>query len=115
LNSKEQPTQKGEEMQPQELIKRLKSKNPPTVVDVRTIFEYRKGHIPGAIHAQTWKILLHLAKIPSDRRSELVVTCEHGPRARIVKALLNAFGYRNVVLLAGQMAEWRQAKLPQEK
>ena len=102
-------------MHPLELVKRLKLKNPPTVVDVRTIFEFRKGHIPGAIHAQTWKILLRLARIPSDRNAELVVTCELGPRARIVKSLLNAYGHRNVVLLVGQMAGWRQAGHPQEK
>jgi rhodanese-related sulfurtransferase len=102
-------------MQPQELMQRMKSKNPPTLVDVRTIFEFRKGHIPGAIHAQTWKILLRLASIPSDKNAELVVTCELGPRAGIAKSLLNVFGYRNVVLLAGQMAGWRKAGLPQEK
>ena len=102
-------------MHPPELLKRIKSKNPPTVVDVRTVFEFRKGHIPGAIHAPTWKILLRLARIPSDRNAELVVTCELGPRARIVKGLLNAYGYRNVVLLVGQMAGWRQAGHPLEK
>jgi rhodanese-related sulfurtransferase len=94
-------------MQPQELAERIESRNPPTVVDVRTVFEFRMGHIPGAIHAPTWKILLQLTKIPSDRGAELVVTCELGPRARIAKSLLNAFGYRNVVLLVGQMAGWR--------
>ncbi len=102
-------------MQPQELLKRMKTRNPPTLVDVRTIFEFRKGHIPGAVHAQTWKILLRLARIPADRNAELVVTCELGPRARICKGLLNLFGYRNVVLLEGQMAGWRRAGLPQEK
>ena len=102
-------------MHPQELIKRMKSKKSPTVVDVRTISEYRKGHIPGVIHAPTWKILLRLDHIPSDRNTELVVTCELGPRAQIAKGLLMFFGYRNVVLLAGQMAGWRKAGLPQEK
>lgn len=102
-------------MQPQELLKRIKALNPPTVVDVRTIFEFRKGHIPGVIHAQTWKILLRLARVPSDRNTELVVTCELGPRALIAKGLLKVFGYRNVVLLAGQMAGWRKAGLPLEK
>ena len=100
-------------MQCQELAKRLKSKNPPVVVDVRTGFEFRKGHIPGAIHAPTWKILLRLAPLPSDRNSELVLTCELGPRAQICKALLGAFGYRNMVLLGGQMAGWRQGGHPQ--
>lgn len=100
-------------MQPLELATRIKSKNPPIVVDVRTIFEFRKGHIPGAIHAQTWKILLRLAKIPKDKNAELVLTCEHGPRAQIVMGLLGAFGYRNVTLLEGHMAGWRKAGYPQ--
>ena len=102
-------------MQPQELLKRLESETPPTVVDVRTLLEFRRGHIPGAVHAQTWKILLRLAKIPADRNAELVVTCELGPRARVAMGLLNVFGYRNVVLLGRQMAGWRKAGHPQEK
>lgn len=102
-------------MQSQELISRMKTDNPPTVVDVRTGFEFRKGHIPGAVHAPAWKILLRLARLPADRSVELVVTCEHGPRARTGKVLLEALGYRNVVLLAGQMAAWRQAGHPQDR
>ncbi len=102
-------------MQAQELAKRIKSKNALIVVDVRTGFEFKSGHIPGAIHAPTWKILLRLARIPADRRAELVVTCEHGPRAQLAKGLLGMFGYRNVTLLEGHMAAWRSAGQPQEK
>lgn len=99
-------------MEPRELLKRMKTKQSPTVVDVRTILEFRRGHIPGVIHAPTWKILLGLARLPSDRNTELVVTCELGPRARIAREVLRFYGYRNVVLLAGQMAGWRKAGLP---
>jgi rhodanese-related sulfurtransferase len=102
-------------MYPKELLKRMELKNPPAVIDVRTVFEFRRGHIPGAIHAQTWKILLRLARIPADRNTELVVTCELGPRAKIVKGLLGAFGYRNVALLEGHMAAWRKAGHALEK
>src|SRR5665647_422709 len=102
-------------MQSTELAKRIKSTNPPTVVDVRSGFEFRTGHIPGAIHAPTWKILLRLARIPSDRNAELVVTCEHGPRAQLAQGLLGKLGYSNVLLLAGHMSGWRQAGHPQEK
>jgi len=102
-------------MQPQDLLKRMEAKESPTVVDVRTIFEFRKGHIPGVVHAPTWKILLKQARLPADRNAELVVTCELGPRALMAKGLLRLYGYRNVVLLAGQMAGWRKAGLPQEK
>jgi len=102
-------------MQPQELLKRIKSKQPPAILDVRIGFEFRNGHIPGAMHAPTWKILLHLARIPLDKNAELVVTCELGPRAQIAKGLLKIYGYRNVVLLAGHMAGWRQAGFPLDK
>jgi len=83
-------------MQPQELLKRMKS------------IEFRSGHIPGSIHAPTWKILLRLARIPVDRNAELVVTCELGPLAQLAKGLLGAFGYRHVALLSGHMAGWRR-------
>lgn len=102
-------------MQPQELLKRLKSKQPPVVLDVRSGIEFRTGHIPGAIHAPNWKILLRLARIPDDKGAALVVTCEHGPRAQLAKGLLGARGYRDVTLLEGHMAGWRRAALPQEK
>ncbi len=94
-------------MQSKELLKRIKSKAAPAVIDVRTGFEFKTGHIPGAIHAPAWKILLKLARLPSDKNAELVVTCEHGPRAQLAKGLLGFLGYRNVDLLDGHMSGWR--------
>jgi hydroxyacylglutathione hydrolase len=102
-------------MQPEELVKRMALGQVPAVVDVRTGFEFRNGHISGAIHAPIWKILLRLAALPSDRHAELVVLCELGPRAGIAKVLLGLLGYRNVSLLDGHMAGWRRSGLPQEK
>lgn len=102
-------------MQPQELLKRMKSTRPPVLLDVRSGLEFKSGHISGAIHSPLFKILLRLAQIPSDKGTELVVTCEHGPRAQLAKSLLGAFGYQNVTLLEGHMAAWRQAARPQEK
>ena len=102
-------------MQPQELLKRIKSKQPPAILDVRSGSEFQAGHIPGAIHTPTWKILLRLANIPSDKNAELVLTCEHGPRAQLARGLLGAFGYRNLTLLEGHMSSWRQAGRSQVK
>lgn len=102
-------------MQPQELMKRIKSKQPHVTLDVRSGSEFRTGHIPGAIHAPTWKILLRLAQIPPDKNAELVVTCEHGPRAQLAKRLLGAYGYRNVAFLVGHMDGWRHARRPLEQ
>ena len=75
-------------MQPKDLLNCMKSENPPVIMNVRTSFEFRVGHIPGAIHTPAWKILLRLARIPADRSAELVVTCKYGPRAQLAKNLL---------------------------
>jgi hydroxyacylglutathione hydrolase len=102
-------------MQPEVLAKKIAAGDATTVVDVRTGFEFRAGHIIGAINAPIWKILLRMAPLPEDKQSEMVVLCELGPRAMMGKALLGAFGYRNVSLLSGHMAGWRRSGLPQVK
>jgi hydroxyacylglutathione hydrolase len=102
-------------MQASELAERIKSNNAPAIIDARSGMEFRSGHIPGAIHATVLKILLKRARLPEDKNSEMVITCEHGPRAMMAKRSLAAFGYRNVTLLEGHMLGWRRAGLPLEK
>lgn len=102
-------------MQVTELVHRMKTKEAPPVVDVRSGSEYESGHIPGAIHAPGWKIAINIAQFPKDKNAEMVITCEHGPRAQTAQSLLSAYGYRNVKLLEGHMSGWRRAGLPLEK
>jgi len=102
-------------MQAQQLLQRINTKNPPAIIDVRSGSEFSDGHIPGAIHVPSWKILLRLGEIPSDKMSELVVLCEHGPRAQLAMGVLKTVGYQNVTLLDGHMSAWRQAGLPLHK
>jgi len=102
-------------MNPRQLAEKIASGKAPAVIDVRTGFEFRAGHIPGAINAPIWKIMLRLAPLPGDRQAEMVVLCELGPRAMMARMLLGILGYRAVTLLDGHMAQWRRAGLPQEK
>lgn len=101
-------------MKARKLAERIKSNNAPQVIDVRSGIEFNSGHIPGAIQASALKILLRMAALPKDKNNELVITCEHGPRAQLAKSLLAAYGYRNTTFLEGHMHAWRKAKLPME-
>ena len=98
-----------------ELAQRITSNSAPPVLDARSELEFKRGHIPGAIHAPFLKILLKRARLLEDKNSEMVITCEHGPRAMMAKRLLAAYGYRNVTLLEGHMLGWRRAGLRLEK
>jgi hydroxyacylglutathione hydrolase len=102
-------------MEPRILTEKMAAGQPPAVIDVRTGFEFKAGHIPGAINAPIWRILLKLAALPHDKNTELVVLCELGPRAIMGKALLVLLGYRSVTLLTGHMAAWRRSGLPVER
>ena len=102
-------------MQAFELHQRIQSNSAPVVIDARSAMEFRRGHIPGAIHASVPMILLRRAHLPEDRNLALVIHCGHGPRAMIAKGLLALHGYRNMDLLKGHWKLWRNAGLPVEK
>ncbi|GFO53831.1 sulfurtransferase [Geomonas sp. Red276] len=102
-------------MEAKVVLEKMRSKRQPVILDVRTGFEYNSGHIPGAVHAPSWKLLVKMVNLPSDKNSEIVVTCEHGPRAAMASSILGLYGYRNVSLLSGHMAEWRRNRFPIEK
>lgn len=103
-------------MRANELADKIRAKAaPPVVLDVRSSIEFKNGHIPGALHAPAMKVLFKMVRLPENKESELVITCEHGPRAQMAQGILSMYGYRNVTLLEGHMAGWRRAGLPLEK
>jgi len=103
-------------MNAKELLKQLKSKTPPTVLDVRSGMEFRMGHIPGARHLPFWKVLFRLTgSLPQDKSVPLVLLCESGARAELVGSLLAKRGYSRISYLDGDMSGWRRAGLPLEK
>ncbi|MDF1553999.1 MAG: rhodanese-like domain-containing protein [Deferrisomatales bacterium] len=101
-------------MDSRKLAARIARGEAPVVIDVRTGPEYRSGHIPGALHLPTSHIPFRRGRLPADREAPLVLTCEHGPRARLAAGVLKLLGFNNVELLEGHMAAWREAKLPMD-
>ncbi len=102
-------------IEPEELLRQLDAGEAPFVLDVRTGLEYAAGHVPGAAHAPFQSIRAHLASLPSDRRTPLVVYCGHGPRAHIAAVLLRQLGFRNLTYLKGHWAGWRRRHLREER
>lgn len=97
-----------------DLLKVLNQTDGPVVVDVRSRFEFRRGHIPGAVHVPFLQAAVASDDLPQDRQRAVVITCEHGPRALLAIGLLRLRGYRSLSLLQGHMHGWRQAGLPLE-
>jgi rhodanese-related sulfurtransferase len=84
-----------------------------TILDVRSAWEYERGHVPGARRVPFWSpSQLSNLQIPHD--APIVIYCELGPRAAWAKWTLQAAGFRNVRYLDGHMAGWREAGWRQE-
>ncbi len=95
-----------------ELSNQLESEAAPVVVDVRSAWEYRHGSIPGAIHLPFWRSWILNTELNIRPEQQLVVYCEHGPRAILAKLFLGLRGFKNVHLLKGHMMGWKKNGLP---
>ena len=102
-------------MKASELVQRLKSNSAPLIVDARKTVLFKESHIPGALHAKVPWILFGKVKFPADKDTEMLIICEHGPRAWCAWKLLALRGYHNTSRLEGHMLGWKKAGLPLEK
>ena len=96
-----------------DLLARISAGTAPAVLDVRSRAEFRRGHVPGALHIPFWK-LSRPAPIPIPPDEPVVVYCGYGPRAWMAGAALRRRGFRRVLYLEGHMAQWRRAGLREE-
>ncbi len=94
----------------EELQRRLAAQD-VAVVDVRHPMEYRSGHIPGAVNIPFWQSA-RLVDWARQEQRDLVLTCEHGPRAWLAAGLIRVRTGRSVHLLQGHMLGWKKAGLP---
>jgi len=101
-------------IQRSELEALLQAHKAPLVVDVRSSMEYKAGHIPTALHIPFWQSfssdLLNNAKKDQD----LILYCEHGPRAGIAKFAYYLAGFKKIRYLEGHMTTWRSENRPME-
>ena len=98
-----------------ELHARLRQQPPPLVIDVRTQGEFDRDHLPGALHIPFYSIGYGLAKLESAQKKDIVLYCEHGPRALIAGLMLYVSGYAHIYTLDGHMRAWRTDGFPVEK
>jgi len=68
--------------------------NGAVVLDVRTVSEYNKGHIQGAVNIPLCQ--LHSHNIPLDKNKVIVTCCSHGLRSIRAVGLLKNRGYKHV-------------------
>jgi len=73
------------------------------------------GNIPGTDESIPFnQIDQHVAELPKDKNTRIVVYCRDGPMSTRAATTLVAMGYANVSSLDGGMTAWSSAGLPLE-
>lgn len=93
-----------------ELSKRLKKKERPFILDVRTEREWESGHVEGSHHIHGGLLQERFDEVPKDR--PISVICGSGYRGSIASSFLMREGYREVSNVLGGMTAWRSAGYP---
>ena len=83
-----------------------------TVMDVRSLAEWRSGHVIGSQHVPLGRLVAHMQDKP--RGQPVILLCESGSRSAIGASLLTAAGFTDVSNLTGGIAAWRREGLPLE-
>ena len=101
------------------LIQLLSTESPPVVVDVRTEYEFRHGHIHGArscsLLPDLWSFGTRLQNLSLDTDTPVVCICLSAHRSVAGVRKLREMGFRDVRHLRGGMQQWRQQLLPERR
>lgn len=92
------------EISTQEVAHKLEAQENPFLLDVREVFEYEAGHIPGSLLIPLGNLPERLNELPKDR--DLVVICRSGQRSGRAVRLLLEHGYQARNMVGGMLA-WK--------
>ncbi len=80
------------------------------VLDVRSPGEWKKGHVPGALHMFVPELRNRANEL--DRNKPTAVYCGSGYRASIATSILKPQGFSELWNVPGSWEAWKKAKLP---
>lgn len=98
-----------------ELEKIIKDRSDLQLIDVRTIGEYRQGHLAKSMLIDYYNpdFKSKLQKLDMDK--PIAVYCAIGGRSNGASQILKLLGFKEVYDLSGGIQAWREKKLPIKK
>jgi hydroxyacylglutathione hydrolase len=94
---------------PEELAERLRPGDGVRVIDLRSSDEWRRGHVPGAVHLPLPELSLRSGELG---REPLALVCGSGYRSTVAASVLERAGFRGLHNVTGGMTAWTAAGLP---
>jgi len=86
-------------------LKKLQSEG-VTVIDIRTLREYNKGHIPQVVHVDYYSSDFVKA-ITSFKNQPIILYCAVGGRSGVASKLLVGEGFKKIYDYSGGFSNWK--------
>jgi rhodanese-related sulfurtransferase len=94
----------------QELSERREKGEDIIVIDTRTVPEFTRDHVPGAVNVPGAELLLHYSEVVPSETTQVIVSCAGLPRAILgAQTLIDAKVPNTVAYLEDGTAAWRRA------
>jgi rhodanese-related sulfurtransferase len=93
-------------MSPAELVARLRSPEPPALLDVRESEEHAFCALPGSRLIPLGELIERVDELADWRERQIVVYCHHGVRSAHAIAMLRQLGFSRLVNLSGGIDRW---------
>ena len=87
----------------------------PTIIDIRTLGEFKAGHLESAIHIDFLKEDFSDAIQKLNRDKPYLVHCQSGGRSSNSLKLWKTLGFTKIYHLDGGFLAWKKAGLPVAK
>ena len=110
--SAEQITPIKSELSKQELIALQATNEDFLLLDVRTLDEFHRKHIPGAVNITHTEVADRVSEIAAYKNKNVIVYCRSGRRAAVAIDILKQKGFNHLSHLMGDMQGWNKTELP---
>jgi sulfur-carrier protein adenylyltransferase/sulfurtransferase len=98
----------------EEIKRRLETKTPMVLVDVREKDEHRAGYIPGAISVPRGFLEMQIEQKVTDKNAPVVLYCAGGTRSALAAKTLAELGYTRVESANPGFVRWKDLGFPIE-
>ena len=95
-----------------DLFSRINSDQPPILLDIRTVQEYKEGHIPNARSIRVTDIKSKIKEFQHFKEEEIITMCPGGGLSLVAVDLLVDAGFQNVKSLRDGVWEWEKKGYP---
>lgn len=86
-----------------------------TLIDLRAIADFNKGHIPGSVNVPFTKLKDSTKDLEKYKDTPMIMVCNTGMQAGAASTLLRGQGFANVHKLKGGIQSWIADNLPLNK